>query len=83
MLNFSNYLKDPKYYSTANNLVVGKMKDETCDVSIKVFVGLKSKMYTYVAEDMFKRTKGVSNKDVDDELKLEDYKNKKNSKQTS
>ena len=59
------------------------MKDETCDTSIKFFVGLKSKMYTYVTEDMFKRTKGVNKNDADDELKLEDYKNKKNSKQTS
>ena len=38
---FSNYPKDSKYYNNANNLVVGKMKDETIGVPIKDFVGLK------------------------------------------
>ena len=28
------------------------MKNETCGVSIKFFVGLKSKMYTYITEGM-------------------------------
>ena len=37
----SNYPKDSKYYTGANNLVVGKMNDETCGVSIKRgFAGL-------------------------------------------
>ena len=41
---FSNYPKDSKYYNGVNNLVVGKIKDETCDALIKGFVGLKSNM---------------------------------------
>ena len=32
---FSNYPEDYKYYNNANNLVVGKMKDETCEIPIK------------------------------------------------
>ena len=47
----SNYSKYSKYYNNANNLVVGKMKGETCCVLIKRFVGLKSKMYTFITED--------------------------------
>ena len=53
------------------------MKDETCDVPIKGFVGLRSKMCTFVTEDNheFKKAKGISKNVVDDELKYEDYKN--------
>ena len=36
LLDFSSYPKDSKYYNNANNLVVDYMKDETCDVPIKV-----------------------------------------------
>ena len=31
---------DSKYYNNGNNLVIGKMKDGTCDEPIKGFVGL-------------------------------------------
>ena len=41
LFDFSNYAKDSKYRSGANDLFVGKMKDETSGVSIKRFVGLK------------------------------------------
>ena len=51
LLDFSNYSKDSKYYDNTNNLVVGKMKDEICGIPIKGFVGLKSKMRTFITED--------------------------------
>ena len=47
LFDFNDYLKDSKYYSNAGNLVVGIMKEETCGVPIKGFVGLKSNMYTF------------------------------------
>ena len=67
----SNYSKDTKYYNNANNLVVGKTKDETCGVSIKCFVGLKSKTYTVITEDIhgFKIAKCINKTVVDDDLK--------------
>ena len=34
-----------KYYNNANNIVVGKMKNETCGRPKKGFVVLKSKIY--------------------------------------
>ena len=34
LFDFSNYQNDSKYYSGANNLVVGKMKDETSSLRI-------------------------------------------------
>ena len=37
--------------SEENKKVIGKMKDETKGVSIKEFVGLRSKMYSYCLDD--------------------------------
>ena len=75
LFDYSNYSKDSKYYNNANNLVVGKMKDETCDVPIKGFVGLRSKLYTFITEDTreSKKAKTINKNAVDDELKYEDY----------
>ena len=52
------------------------MKDGTCSVPIKALVGLKSKMYTFIGEENHKSKKEkCSNKNFDDELKYEGYKN--------
>ena len=37
----SNYLKNAKFYNNSNNLVIVKVKNETCGMPIKGFVGLK------------------------------------------
>ena len=65
LIDFSNYLAKSKYYDDSNKLVVGKMKDETADVAVKEFVGLKSKMYSFLVDDCseHKKAKGV-NKNV-------------------
>ena len=49
-------------YENSNKLVVDKMKDETAGVSIKEFVGLKPKMYSYLVngKSEHKKAKGVS-----------------------
>ena len=51
MFHFSNYSSKSKYYDNSNKLVVGKMKDDTAGVAIKEFVGLKTKMYSYLLDD--------------------------------
>ena len=51
MFHFSNYSAKSKYYDDSNKLAVGKMKDETADVAIKEFVGLKPKMYSFLVDD--------------------------------
>ena len=45
---FKNYPEDSKFYGNANHLVVGKIQDETADVPIQGFAGLRSKMYTFI-----------------------------------
>ena len=42
---FSNFPKESKYYDDLNNLIVDKMKDETCIVPIIGSVTLKSEMH--------------------------------------
>ena len=46
MFDFSNYLKDSKFFDQANKKVIGKMKDESEGKVIGEFVGLKSKIYS-------------------------------------
>ena len=50
------------YYDYSNKLVVGKMKDETGDVAIKEFVGLKPNMYLFLVDDNneYIKAKGVN-----------------------
>lgn len=43
LFDYSNYPKDSKSYNNSNDLLVGKMKDKTCAMPVKWFVGLKSK----------------------------------------
>ncbi|CAB4028814.1 Hypothetical predicted protein [Paramuricea clavata] len=47
----NDYPKDSPYYSTHNKKVIGKFKDEAEGVPIIEFVGLRSKMYSYVKEN--------------------------------
>ena len=47
----SDYPKDNPYYSAYNKKVIGKLKDEAEVVPVVEFVGLRSKMYSYVKEN--------------------------------
>ena len=47
----SDYPKNSPYYCNANKKVIGKFKDEACGVPMTEFVGLKSKMYSYIKSD--------------------------------
>ena len=53
------------------------MKDDTSGVSIKGFLGLESKMYTFITEFIpeFKKAKDINKNFVDDKLKYKYYKN--------
>ena len=61
MFDFSNYSTKSKYYDNSNKLVIGKMKDESGDVAIEEFVGLKPKMYSFLVDNSEnKKAKGVN-----------------------
>ena len=51
MLNNRDYPENSPYYCSANKKVISKFKDEACGVLITEFVGLKSKMYSYIKSD--------------------------------
>ena len=55
----SNFSEDHPLYSTTNNKVVGKFKDELGGKIMTEFIGLRPKMYSYTGEETGKRAKGV------------------------
>ena len=73
----SDYDKESPFYNTANKKVIGKFKDEACGVPIVEFAGLRSKMYSYMKDDMNggKTAKGIKKNVIKKDIKHEDYKN--------
>ena len=71
LFDFSNYLKDSKFFDEANKNVIGKMKDEFGGVIENEFVGLKSKIYSMKKNDgkESNTAKGVSMVTEFDKLK--------------
>ena len=47
----SDYPQDSQYFNTTNKKVIGKFKDEAAGMPITVFVGLRSKMYSYIKDN--------------------------------
>ena len=72
----SGYSPESAFYDSTNKKVIGKMKDETCGVPMTEFVGLRSKMYSYVTEDGKggKTAKGVKKGVVRKYIKHHNYK---------
>ena len=77
MFDNSDYPENSLYYCNANKKVIGKFKDEACGVPITEFVGLKSKMYSYIKSDEKggKTAKGIKKNVIKNTIKHEDYKN--------
>ena len=61
MFDNSDYDNKSKYYFDNNKKVIGKMKDEAAGIPITEFVGLRSKMYSYMKDNQKggKTAKGV------------------------
>ena len=51
MFDNSDYPENSPYYCNANKKVIRKFKDEACSVLIIEFIGLKSKMYSYIKDN--------------------------------
>ncbi|XP_060554029.1 uncharacterized protein LOC132715073 [Ruditapes philippinarum] len=72
----SDYPREHFLHSDRNKKVLGKMKDETNGKPISEFVGLRSKMYSFVCDKKEeKRAKGIAKVTVKKDLKHAHYKN--------
>ena len=74
MFDNSDYPENSPYYCNANKKVIGKFKDEACEVPIVEFIGLKSKMYSYVKDNEKggKTAKGIKKNVIKNNIKHED-----------
>ena len=72
----SDYPENSPYHDKTNKKVIGKFKDEAACIPIVEFVGLKSKMYSYIKNDEKggKTTKGIKKNVIKNHIKHEDYK---------
>ena len=72
----SDYPESSPYFDKTNKKVIGKFKDEAAGVPICEFVGLRSKMYSYMKDDQKggKTAKGIKNNVIKNDIKHENYK---------
>ena len=77
MFDNSDYPESSQYYCNVNKKIIGKFKDEACGIPITEFIGLKSKMYSYVKDNEKgeKTAKGIKKNVIKNNIKHEDYKN--------
>ena len=72
----SNYPESSQYFDKTNKKVIGKFTDEAGGVPIKEFVGLRSKMYSYIKDNQKceKAAKGIKKNIRKNNIKHTDYK---------
>ena len=75
LYDFSDYATDHPLHSDHNKKVLGKMKDETAGVAIRVSVGLRPKMYSIDCPHGKgkKKAKGVKTAVVEQDLRHQHY----------
>ena len=73
----SDYPESSQYFDKTNKKIIGKFKDEACSIPITEFVGLRSKMYSYIKDNNKggKTAKGIKKNIIKNNIKHEDYKN--------
>ena len=71
----SDYPEESLYFDNSEKKVSGKFKDEAAGMSIVEFVGLLSKMYSYVKDNEKggKTAKGIKKNVIKNNIKHEDY----------
>ena len=71
----SDYPKDSEYFDAMNKKVIGKMKDEAAGIPITEFVGLRSKMYSYVKdnEQSARTAKGIKKSVIKKDINHDNY----------
>ena len=72
----SDYPKDSPFYDNTNKKVIGKFKDEAAGIPIVEFVGLRSKMYSYMKDDKqdSRTAKGIKKNVIKQKIQHENYK---------
>ena len=72
---FSDCPENSPFHSTANKKVSGKMSYEACGVPIIEFIGLRSKMYSYLKDNETgdKKAEGIKTCVVKNNIRHEDY----------
>ena len=73
----SDYPEDSQYFDKTNKKVIGKFKDEAAGIPITEFVGLRSKMYSYMKDNDKggKTAKGIKKNIIKKNITHENYKN--------
>ena len=76
MFDNSGYPENSPYYCNTNKKIIGKFKDEACGIQITEFVGLKSKMYSYIKDNEKggRTAKGIKKNVIKNNIKHGDYK---------
>ena len=72
----SDYPESSPYFDKTNKKVIGKFKDEAAGVPIYEFVGLRSKMYSYIKDNQKgeKTAKGIKKNIIKNDIKHINYK---------
>ena len=72
----SDYNKESPFYNAVNKKVIGKFKDESAGIPITEFVGLRSKMYSYVKdnEQTARTAKGIKKQVIKKNITHDNYK---------
>ena len=72
----SDYPGSSPYFDNTNKKVIGKFKDEAAGILITEFVGLRSKMYSYIKDNITggKTAKGIKKNIIKKNITHENYK---------
>ena len=73
----SDYSQDSQYFDKTNKKVIGKFKDEAAGIPKTEFIGLRSKMYSYIKDNNKggKTAKGIKKNIIKKRITHENYKN--------
>ena len=72
----SEYPGNSPYFNKSNKKVIGKFKDKVSGIPINEFIGLRSKMYSYLKDidECGKTAKGIKKNVIKKEIKHDNYK---------
>ena len=76
MFDNSDYPSNHQFFDDTNKKVIGKFKDEAAGIPITEFVGLRSKMYSYIKYNINggKTAKGIKKNVIRKEIQHDDNK---------